>query len=107
MWANVKFQFTIKTWIRKLIIILAKIREYFKQIRDRTKRFDRENWGSPLIAGFMLLLIAAAFLLATGSTGLTPVAELTATLAYFALLIGVVLQLIFFRKKHEERGSHV
>jgi hypothetical protein len=94
----------LKLEIRKLIIILEKILEYFKQIRERTERFDRENWGSSLITGFMLLLIASAFLL---TAGLTPVAESTAILAYFALLIGVVLQLIFFRKKHEERGSRV
>jgi hypothetical protein len=64
-------------------------------IRRKIKKAFAENWGFPFIAGFLALLLAAAVLL---SMGLVSVAELIATCAYFALVIGVVLQLVGFGK---------
>ena len=64
--------------------IMLKLRKYFKQ-----------NWGSPFVVGFMLLLIVAAFSLSAGSSSL---ANTVAVYAYYALVAGVFLQLASFLK---------
>ena len=96
--------------MESLKIILTKISGPPKQIREKTKRYFRENWGFPFIAGFILLLLVAAIFLvfsnylasiATSVTDqnmansmyITSWAEGTATCAYFALVVGVVLLL--------------
>lgn len=71
--------------------ILAKIRGYF-----------RENWGAPFIIGFMLLLTVAA---ASLSIGLDFLANEVAIYAYYALVVGVVLQLVCFLKYGERSGN--
>lgn len=83
-----------------LIIIITKIREYFKQVQRKTKRYDSSNWGFPFIAAFLILLFIAAVFLATSayfastiSEAIVESAELIATFAYFALVIGVLFQL--------------
>ncbi len=53
------------------------------------------NWGSPFIAVAVLLLIVAA---ASLSTGFIDLANRVAIYAYFALLFGVILQLLCFIK---------
>ena len=58
-------------------------------------RYVRENWGSPFITGFMIILLVVAASMVTGSEAL--VNEL-ANYAYFVLVVGVVLQLVCFLK---------
>jgi hypothetical protein len=74
-----------------------------KRIREQTKRYVRENWGFPFIIAFMPLLLTAATLLVTSNLysnlipsmakSLESMDEIIATCAYFALAIGVVLEL--------------
>lgn len=75
-----------------LIIIITKIREHFKQIRSKIKRYNSDNWGFPFIAAFLILLFTAAVFFAA-SANLEWVAEIIADVAYFALVIGVLFQL--------------
>jgi len=51
-------------------------------------RIVKGNWGFPFIASFLVLLLAAAIMLAAKTTAIS--AEDTATVAYFALAIGVI-----------------
>ena len=66
------------------------------------KRYFKENWGAPLIVGFMLLLIVAAVSL---SIGLSSLADAVAIYAYYSLAVGVVLQLVCFLK-YREKGDN-
>jgi amino acid transporter len=77
---------------------------YTKTI-EKVKNSVHENWGSPFIAVFMLLLVSTAIFL---STGLSYLADSTATFAFFALVVGVILQLVSFfkfRKKVSEASD--
>jgi len=67
----------------------------FNNIMLKVKGYVYENWGSPFIAGFMLLLIVAAVSL---STGLSSLADTVAIYAFYALVAGVFLQLVSFLK---------
>ncbi len=67
----------------------------FNKIILKVKGYVKENWGSPFIVGFMLLLIAAAVSL---STGFAFLADNVAVYAYYALIAGVILQLASFLK---------
>ena len=68
----------------------------------RVKGYVRENWGTPFILGFMLLLMIAAGSLAMG---LDVLANEVAVYAYYALVAGIVLQLICFVKFGEKGGN--
>jgi hypothetical protein len=59
------------------------------------REYLRENWGAPFVLGFMALLLAAAVCLASG---LELWANEVAVYAYYALVVGVVLQLVCFWK---------
>ena len=61
----------------------------------RAKGYVRENWGVPFILGVMLLLMVAAGSL---SVGLDVLANEVAVCADYALVAGVVLQLICLEK---------
>lgn len=77
----------------------------FPKVMSKTKDYVKENWGSPFIVGFMLLLTVAAFSL---SAGLSSLANAVAIYAYYALVAGVILQLASFlkyRKKSDENGA--
>ena len=76
-------------WISSLSVGLV------KAIPARVKGYVRENWGTPFIAGFMIILLVAAASMVTGSEAL---ANELANYAYFALVVGVVLQLVCFLK---------
>jgi hypothetical protein len=65
------------------------------KIMVKVKGYVKENWGSPFIAGFMLLLLSAAVSL---SLGLSYLADAIAVYAYYALVAGVILQLACFLK---------
>jgi hypothetical protein len=64
----------------------------------KLRRYVEENWGSPFIAAFMVLLIVAAFSL---SAGLFYQADAIAVYAFYALAAGVLLQLICFLKNRK------
>ena len=68
----------------------------------RAKGYVRENRGAPFIVGFMLLLMIAAGSL---SVGLDVLANAVAVCAYYALVAGVVLQLVCFVKFGGRDGS--
>jgi len=72
-----------------------------KEILAKIKGYFRKNWGAPFILGFMLLLMIAAASLAIG---LALFADEVAVYAYYALVAGVVLQLVCFLK-YGERSS--
>jgi hypothetical protein len=67
----------------------------------KVKGYVKENWGSPFIAGFMFLLIVAAFSL---SVGWSSIADNNAVYAFYALVGGVILQLICFLK-YSNKGT--
>ena len=70
-----------------------------KRHLPRIKRYLRDNPGAAFIIGFQILLVVCAGLLIVG----TPVwADGVAVVAYFSLVIGVVLQLVSFLR-HGER----
>lgn len=71
------------------------VRTENNRIQFRVKVFVKANWGSPFILGFMLLLIGAAVSL---SLGLSWLADNIAVYAFYALVIGVLLQLACFLK---------
>jgi hypothetical protein len=66
------------------------------------KRYVRENWGAPFIVAFMVFLVVAAVSMATG---LDALADDVALYAYYALIGGVVLQLVCFLKFHGKGGD--
>ena len=57
----------------------------------KVKRFFRENPGAVLVLGFQVVLVICAVLLVLGGSFL---AESIAVVAYFLLVLGVVLQLV-------------
>ena len=61
----------------------------------RVKGYLKENMGAPFIVTFMLLLAVVAFSLSAGWASL---ADEVAIYAFYALVIGVVLQLVSFIK---------
>jgi heme/copper-type cytochrome/quinol oxidase subunit 4 len=77
-------------------------RDLAKQVPARIKVYTRENWGAPFIVGFMLLLMVAAVSL---SIGVADVANEVAIYAYYALVVGVVLQLVCFLKYRKKDGE--
>jgi hypothetical protein len=73
-----------------------------RAIPARVKAYVRENWGVPFVAAFMFLL---AFAAASLMMGLEFFANGVAVFAYFALVVGVVLQLVWFLKHGEKDGD--
>lgn len=62
-----------------------------KRFLPRVKKYLRESLGASFIIGFQVLLLACVGLLIVGNSVW---ADGLATVAYFSLVIGVVLQLI-------------
>lgn len=63
------------------------------------------NWGFRFVAGFILLLLIAAIL--STMQWVSYLAEPIATVAYFALVIGVVLQLVLLGKNSNKEGAGI
>ena len=70
-------------------------KSFVKGIPVRVKGYVRENWGAAFIIGFLVFLMSAATSLLVGAEFLAN--ELT-IYAYYALTVGVVLQLACFLK---------
>jgi hypothetical protein len=83
-------------------VVSSMYKGFVKAIPAKVKRYLRENWGAPFIVGFMLLLMAAA---ASLSMGLAALANDITIYAYYALVIGVFLQLAYFLKYTERNGE--
>ena len=78
------------------------LRGFALRFLGRIRGYVRENWGAPFVLGFIVLLVVAAVFLAVGLEWL---ASEVANYAYFALVAGVVLQLVCFLKYDKEEGS--
>lgn len=76
----------------------------FDKITIKVNGYIRQNWGSPFILGFMLLLVVAAVSL---SAGLASFADNVAVLAYYALVAGVLLQIVSFLKYRGKNDGEV
>jgi heme/copper-type cytochrome/quinol oxidase subunit 4 len=72
------------------------------RVPSRIKRYFKENLGTPFITGFIIILLVAAVSVATGSGSL---ANELAVYAYYALVVGVVLQLVCFLKYNKRNGQ--
>jgi hypothetical protein len=72
--------------------------------KTKLKEYVRQNWGSPFIVAFILLLLAAAVLLSAGSAYW---AEEVAVYAYYTLVAGVLLQIVCFVKYRKNDSSEV
>jgi len=75
---------------KKKLILRIKFKNKFLEIN---LTYLLENWGAPFIILFMLIMIVAATQLALGNE---PLANILAEYAYYALVIGVILQLIAY-----------
>jgi len=75
-----------------------------KRFLPRAKKYLRENPGASFILGFQVLLLVCAGLLIVGNSVW---ADGLATVAYFSLVIGIVLYLVSFLRygKKEEEGN--
>lgn len=74
------------------------LREYFN--RKRIRVYVSENPGAPFILGFQFLLILCAILLVEGAEAM---ANELAVYAYYALLIGVLLQIVSYVKERRRK----
>ena len=81
---------------------MIKGKEFVKGLTSRGKRYVRENWGAPFIVCFILLLVVAAVSM---TTSLDALADDMALYAYYALIAGVVLQLVCFLKFRQKEGD--
>jgi len=64
----------------------------------------KENWGLPFTGAFTILLIAAAFCL---SANLPLIANTIAVYAFYAIFVGIVLQLLCFVKYRKTGATEV
>jgi len=64
-----------------------------EKMLNAVKRYVKENWGSPFIVAFALMLPVAAFLL---PTNFFLSAYSIAIYAFYALVVGVILQFVCF-----------
>jgi hypothetical protein len=67
----------------------------------RSRQYLRENWGAPFVLAFILLLLASAVLLSSGNSNS---ANNIAVYAFYALVLGVVLQIASYVKYGEKEG---
>jgi hypothetical protein len=74
-------------------VVWKNFRAFVKKVSAGVRGYVRENWGAPFVVGFMALLTLAAVCLLMDFAVL---ANEVAVYAYFALVIGVLLQLICF-----------
>jgi hypothetical protein len=87
----------------------------FKKMMAKLKKFSIGKWAFLFILMFLILLLTSAVLVAVGNTVANEaqrsayfiVADATAILSYFSLLVGVILQIIYFskRRKLSEQSS--
>ncbi|MEM2352278.1 MAG: hypothetical protein QXT26_07710 [Thermoproteota archaeon] len=84
-----------------MTVYKIKIKIEKRQIK-RLKKYLRENLGAPFIIAFMaLLLLSAAYFL----LGVNEMADSLATVAYFMLVGGVLLQLASYMWGSQRGGK--
>jgi undecaprenyl pyrophosphate phosphatase UppP len=81
---------------------LNMVKSFGREVFASFKDYVRENWGAPFVVGFMALLMVAAVSLLMDYIVL---ADEVAVYAYYALVIGVVLQLACFMKYRKREGE--
>lgn len=94
--ANVKF---VKLPYRKVETMSKQ--NYLGRLTFLVEQWVRRGWGYPFIAAFLVILLVSAVIVAAGAPYQ---AEGIANLGYFSLVVGVVLELIYFARK---RGNTV
>jgi hypothetical protein len=72
-----------------------------RKLAGHLRGYMQENWGAPFIVAFMVLLMGAAVFLSLGWSSL---ADEAAVYAYYALVAGVVLQLVCFLRCRGKDG---
>jgi hypothetical protein len=78
------------------------IKAFAREVPLRVKVYVKENWGAPFIVSFIALLMVAAVSLLMN---LAVLADEVAVYAYYALVVGVVLQLVCFLKYGKRNGE--
>ena len=79
----------------------TQIRTALANLLPTLKKYVVDNWGLPFILAFVIFLAAAAVLLVAGNAE----AEASANLAYFSLLIGVILEIVCFSWNRRNRKA--
>lgn len=69
-----------------------------KKMAAKLKNYSLANWGFPFITLFLILLLVSVILVETGAS---TAADLPADIAYFSLLVGVILEIICFGKNRK------
>ena len=70
---------------------MSVIRSQMAGLLEKAGRYTLSNWGSPFVLAFIVLLLASAVILSEGQSDL---ANTLAIYAFYALVIGVVLQIV-------------
>lgn len=77
------------------------VNKFVGAFRSRIKEHVRQNWRAPFIPAFIALLIVAAVSL---TIGLFSLADNIAEYAFYALVAGIILQLVCFLKYRKKDG---
>lgn len=83
---------------------MFKAKAVFSKIQVVIRKYVEKNWGFPFIVVFLVLLFSAAVFL---SIGLSSLAESISVYAYFILVAGVVLQLVYILRNRGRNGEVV
>ena len=78
------------------------LRAFVNKISAGARGYVKSNWGAPFVVGFMVLLMVAAVCLLMDFAVL---ANEVAVYGYYALVVGVVLQLVCFLKYRKREGE--
>lgn len=95
---NLEYAYMKGNWVMIGIMITG----FTEKVSANFKEYVRENWGAPFILGFILLLLVAAVSLLMDFVAL---ADSVAVIAYYALIVGVALQLVCFMKYSKKSGE--
>ncbi len=100
---NVKSKETLQLTGKKMVHPAMEQKSTGSNLKTVVKGYVMQNWGSPFIVAFIMLLLAAAGSLSFGQSVL---AEQIAVYAYYSLVAGVILQIVCYLKykKTDEDG---
>jgi heme/copper-type cytochrome/quinol oxidase subunit 4 len=77
-------------------------RAFVNKVPAGARQYVKENWGAPFVVGFVALLMVAAVTLLMDFAVL---ANEVAVYAFYALVVGVVLQLVCFLRCGKKAGE--
>jgi len=89
---------------KNLTLKLTYRKKVSNTILIKLPKLIKENWGTFFIVIFMVLLIAATF---SKSLKLNPLTDILAFLSYCGLIIGVILNFIYFIKYYNKNSKYV